>query len=132
VFTVWSNTFTDMAAIQPDIREWPVPSLGLLEGTVLGAADFTDYYPFQTERGEIRDGAYVPIAREEWRRLPMEQQFDAVLYLGSPSTLTKSRVGATLCADSEYRAMRRDRMRRSEMPSEMDGLTPHCDAISAR
>jgi hypothetical protein len=27
--------------------------------------------------------------------------------------------------------MRRDRMRRTEMPVEMDGLTPHCDAIAA-
>jgi hypothetical protein len=131
VFTVWSNTFTDMDAIQPDVREWPVPSLALLQGTTLGAADFTDYYPFQTERGEVRDGEYVPITRAEWRQMPMEQQFDAVLYLGPPSTLTKSRVTPALCADSEYRAMRRDRMRRTEMPPEMDGLTPYCEAISA-
>jgi hypothetical protein len=129
VFTVWTNSFTEMDTIQMNVREWPQPSLALLPGTILGAADFADYYPFQTERGEIRDGQYVPITRAEWRKLPMEQQFDAVLYLGASSTLTKSRVTRALCADSAYREMRRDRMRRSEMPPEMDGLTPHCDAV---
>ncbi len=130
VFTVWTNTFTEMDAIQSDVRAWSQPSLALLRGTTLGAADFTDYYPFQTERGEIRDGKYVPITRAEWRRLPMEQQFDGVLYLGASSTLTKSRVTPALCADSAYREMRRDRMRRSEMPPEMDGLTPYCNTVS--
>lgn len=129
VFTVWTNTFTELNAIQPDVSEWPQPSLALLPGTTLGAADFTDYYPFQTERGEIRDGTYVPISAAEWRKLPMEQQFDAVLYLGPSSTLIKSRVTPSLCAESAYREMRRERMRRSEMPPEMDGLTPHCNSV---
>ena len=101
----------------------------LLAGTALGAADFSDYYPFQTERGEIRNGQYMPISSAEWRKLPMDQQFDAVLYLGAPSTLVKSRVTAALCADAAYRDMRRERMRRSETPPEMDGLTPHCNSI---
>jgi hypothetical protein len=131
VFTVWTNTFTEMEKIQPDIRQWPQPSLARLAGTVLGAADFADYYPFQTERGEIRNGQYVPISPAEWRKLPMEQQFDAVLYVGSPSTLVKSRVTAALCADAAYRDMRRERMRRSEMPPDMDGLTPHCTSALA-
>jgi hypothetical protein len=130
VFTVWTNTFTELGAMQADVRSWPQPSLALLAGTTLGAADFADYYPFQTERGEIRNGQYVPISAGEWRKLPMDQQFDAVLYVGSPSALVKSRVTPALCADAAYREMRRERMRRSEMPAEMDGLTPHCDSIS--
>jgi len=132
VFTVWTNTFTELDAIQASVTEWTVPSLTLVSGTVLGAADFSDYYPFQTERGEIRGGEYVPISEDEWRPLPMEQQFDAVLYLGSPTTLNQSRVTPALCADSDYREMRRDRMRRTEMPPEMDGLTPYCEEMLGR
>jgi hypothetical protein len=131
VFSVWTNSFTALDGIQSNVHDWAVPSLTMLRGTTLGAADFTEYYPFQTERGEIRGGQYVPIAREQWRPLPMEQQFDAVLYLGPPETLTKSRVTAAQCRDRAYREMRRDRMRRTEMPAEMDGLTPHCDALTA-
>jgi hypothetical protein len=40
----------------------------------------------------------------------LENQVDAVLYLGPPSTMTRSRLSATLCADPGYRQMRTRRM----------------------
>ena len=41
---------------------------------------------------------------------------DAVLYLGSPSALTESKLPAALCADVGYLSMRRERMRWAGMP----------------
>jgi hypothetical protein len=42
--------------------------------------------------------------------------FDAVLYLGPPSTMTTSRLPQSLCADVSYIAMRRERMALSGLP----------------
>jgi hypothetical protein len=36
----------------------------------------------------------------------MEEQFDAVLYLGPPSSITMSEISAAQCADVNYRKMR--------------------------
>ncbi|MXY24063.1 MAG: hypothetical protein F4Y45_06015 [Acidobacteria bacterium] len=85
VFTVWVNASTDLEALQADISTWPAPSLAHVRGTLLGAADFETFYPFDVPRARLVEGALVPIAREEWRTLPMEEQFDAVLHLGSPA-----------------------------------------------
>lgn len=40
----------------------------------------------------------------------MEEQFDAVLYLGPVSSITMSEVSAALCADAEYTKMRLARL----------------------
>jgi hypothetical protein len=83
VFTIFT---ADVTALQPDAASWPVPSLALVRGTVLGAADFTAYYPSEAMgRFAIRDGKpdfSAPIPREQWKTLRAEDQFDAVLYLG--------------------------------------------------
>ena len=80
VFTVWVNASTDLEALQADVGTWLAPSLALL-----GAPDFETFYPFNVPRARLVDGALVPIPREEWRTLPMDEQFDAVLHLGSPA-----------------------------------------------
>ena len=86
VFTVWVNARTDLRSLQPDVDSWPAPSLAHVRGTLLGAADFEDYYyPPEVPRARFIDGRLVPIPREEWRTLPMEEQFDAVLHLGRPA-----------------------------------------------
>ena len=40
----------------------------------------------------------------------MQEQFDAWLYLGDPSTITMSRLSGELCADEDYIAMRLGRI----------------------
>ena len=40
----------------------------------------------------------------------MEEQYDAVLYLGPVSSITFSELPAALCADDEYKRMRLARM----------------------
>ena len=100
VFTVWPTAGVDLPELQPDVASWRAPSLALVRGTVLGAADFTAFYPAEVPRRvTIRDGRIVPIPREQWRSLSAEEQFDAVLYLGPPSGMTRSLLSPALCRD---------------------------------
>jgi hypothetical protein len=86
VFTIFT---ADPAALQPDAASWPSPSLAIIRGTVLGAADFTAYYPSEAMgRFPIKDGQpdfSAPIPRDQWKTLRAEDQFDAVLYTGKGS-----------------------------------------------
>jgi hypothetical protein len=83
VFTIFT---ADVSALQPDAADWPSPSLAVIRGTVLGAADFTKYYPSEAMgRFPIKDGQpdfSAPIPRDQWKTLRAEDQFDAALYLG--------------------------------------------------
>ena len=89
VFTIFTG---DIGGIQPDVASWPSPSLAIVRGTVLGAADFTAYYSSEAMgRFAIKDGKpdfSAQIPRDQWKTLRAEDQFDAVLYTGKgPSPL---------------------------------------------
>ena len=100
VFTIW--TATKVAALQADIASWPAPSIALVRGTPLGAADFTFYYGSEAMgRFAIRDGKadfskHIP--PDQWRTLRAEDQFDAVLYPG-PEPPIMVRDSPERCAD---------------------------------
>lgn len=82
VFTIFT---ADVSSLQPDAASWPSPSLAIVRGTVLGAADFTAYHKEDLPRIAIRDGRpdfSAPIPRDQWKTLRAEDQFDAILYLG--------------------------------------------------
>ena len=110
LFTVWTPTNLDVATLQADAAQWKRPSLTLVRGTQLGALDFAVWGPASTTRFALRDGKPSPIAKEDWRLLRMEDQFDAILYLGPPASITHSEVTAELCADAAWLKMRVDRM----------------------
>ncbi len=78
VFSIWTNTLTDLQAAQPSVSSWPNPSLAMLRGTLLGAQDFAVYYPFPVYKFD-KSGKIT--AQKPARPLRMEEQFDAVLYL---------------------------------------------------
>ena len=123
VFTVWPAAGVDLPELQPDVASWRAPSLALVRGTVLGAADFTAFYPAEVPRRvTIRDGRIVPIPREQWRSLSAEEQFDAVLYLGPPSGMTRSLLSPALCRDPAYMDMRRERLSLVEMQRNLEQL----------
>jgi len=86
VFTILPETRRDLRLLQPDVASWPVPSLALLRGTLLGS---TIWDP-----------------RPQRRPVRMEEQFDAILYLGSPSSMTSTRLAPALCSDRNYIEMR--------------------------
>jgi len=75
VFNIWTNV-ASLGPLQDDVDSWPVPSLALVRDTPLGVANFASYFP-----PTVFD---IPIDL----RVPMQDQFDAVLYLGPITTWT--------------------------------------------
>jgi hypothetical protein len=92
-FNVWTNTTVELERRQRNIASWPVPSLTLVRGTKLGTLDFK-YFS----------------GMENAAPTTMEQQFDAVLYLGPVSSITMSEVSPAQCADAGYTKMRLARL----------------------
>ncbi len=100
VFTVW-NADDALATVQPDVASWPAPSLAVLGGTTIGAADASVFVPAPA-RFTFRDDRRVEVPRDQWRPLRAEDQLDAVLYLGPRSALTRVPLSAAICSDPEY------------------------------
>jgi hypothetical protein len=59
------------------------------------------------------------------------EYYDALLWLGAPSTLTFSRLPRTLCEDASYLAMRRARMASQGAERQQEELDRECSASSA-
>lgn len=87
VFTIHTETRQDLSVLQPDVALWPKPSLAVLRDTSLGAA--------------------MIYSRHQSR---LADQFDAVLYLGSPADMTLSTLPRALCSDHSYLDMRLARL----------------------
>jgi hypothetical protein len=51
-------------------------------------------------------GSTIWDSRPQRRPVRMEDQFDAILYLGPPSSMTAAKLAPTLCSDRVYMAMR--------------------------
>lgn len=132
VFSIKTEAVLDLRTLQPDVARWPIPSLALTAGTVLGAADYAIYAAGAPPRVAIVDGTMVPVPREQWRVWPMERQFDAVLYLGPPSSITYSELAPALCADPGYMAMRLGRLAEAGPPGEAARLTAYCAGVRQR
>lgn len=129
VFNIKTERAVDLRDLQADVATWPVPSLALTRGSVLGAADFTFYYPSGTRRFVVKDGLpdfSAPIPRNGWLALRMEDQFDAVLYLGAPVTTSTPDLPPALCADPDYMAMRRERLALVGPPGSLERLNAYC------
>lgn len=95
VFAI-SSAFTDLTKMQADAASWPIPSIARIQGTVIGGRPYASFYQLPPGPG--------------WNAVKMEDQFDAVLYLGPASSVTMSRFPPELCFDSSYMKMRLGRM----------------------
>lgn len=82
VFTIWSLD-QPLLAVLPQASEWPKPALASTAGTTLGAIDVGRLTTFPP-RARIVNGRIEPLPKEQYATLPIEQQLDAVLYLGAP------------------------------------------------
>jgi len=109
LFSILGPTPVDLATIQPSVKSWTSPRLALTHGTVLGETDFTSYFRNPPDRRTIRDGALASIDREQWQAMPLSGEFDAILYLGPPASLTTRGLSPALCADAAYMRMRESR-----------------------
>lgn len=129
VFNIWPAMGMgkpDLSTLQADVARWKVPSLATTRGTVFGAADFLAYYT-PDFRVTIRDGKPARLTPETWARMRMEDQFNAVLYLGPTSAMTFQRLSRDRCAEASYMAMRTQRM--ALLPggqSQVDRLKKYC------
>jgi hypothetical protein len=123
VFSVWTLTSGDVTALQADVATWREPSLALLRGTSLGVAEFAFYYPFEVFNA---DGTGV----RSRTGLRMEDEFDAVLYLGPPPAMTSARLSPALCADPGYMEMRLRRLAMCGMQREVDWLKWYCATVA--
>jgi hypothetical protein len=131
VFVIWPNS--QLADIQPDVTSWKAPSLAAIKATVLGAADVGRYWgdnPMAATRFAFREGNLVPVPREQWRSLPAEDQFDAVLYLGPPSAMTSIQWSPAICEDAEFIETRLRRIALAGLPqAEADRLKQYCATV---
>ena len=91
VFSIWTNTTVQLERMQSTVASWPIPSLALVRGTKLGTVSFAAYSGLQSGR-------------------LMEDQYDAVLYLGPVSTITSAQMSPALCRDAAYMKMRLSRL----------------------
>ncbi len=69
VFAIWTQTWADLKVLQADVVAWPVPSLAIVRGTLLGAIDFASYFPSEPGRLALHNGQRADVPREQWRFL---------------------------------------------------------------
>jgi hypothetical protein len=114
IFSIW-QLGDELKAVQPDVESWKAPSLAIIRGTTLGAADITAFQP-SPMRMKFEGSKPAPIPREEWRKLRAEDQFDAVLYFGPNSAMTQMPLSARICSDTRYVAERLRRIALTGVP----------------
>jgi hypothetical protein len=102
--------FADLTALQPDVANWTPPKLASIRGTPLGEASVLFYYP---EGIYIRrpDNTWEQVKADPQRSPLMQDQFDAILYMGPQGSITFSTLTASQCADQDYMQMRIGRMK---------------------
>jgi hypothetical protein len=126
LFTVWTNTNRDLTELQANVPSWPRPSLTLLKGNTLGATDFAWYYPDKPPRLSFDGPRPSPVPISDWRTLRMEEQFDALLYLGTPADITLSRLSQSVCTIPGYLDERIRRLAFGPPGSSADTLKQFC------
>jgi hypothetical protein len=125
LFSIWTHTSGgDLATLQAGIAAWQRPALALTKMTILGATPFRFYRPV---------GADGP---------RMDEQFDAILYLGPVSSITirRGEISPSLCANDTYMKMRLNRMALIDPPtaaprpvqSPAERLQQYCDNAMQR
>jgi hypothetical protein len=62
----------------------------------------------------------------EWKMMRMEDEFNALLYLGPPSSMTNTTIPAALCHDSQYVNTRLRRLARFGPPVEVENFKKAC------
>jgi hypothetical protein len=93
VFSIWTHSYGDLAALQSDIASWRTPSLVLIHDTSWGLASFFSFYPVDGLMIIRRNaaGQTEQVMLHPKRAPARQEEFDAVLYLGPPSDFTYSK-----------------------------------------
>jgi hypothetical protein len=107
------------------IESWPIPSLALVQATTMGASNEPSS---QMPRVMIREGGRpVPVPRDEYIALALQEQMDAILYLGAVSGATIVPTPPSMCSDRAYITRRLERMKIGGLPpAVIDQLRTFC------
>lgn len=122
VFTIWNERA--VAKLYAEAATWPSPALVAVAGTALGQMDVSAVNA--GPRGHIANGRIEPLPKEQYARLPIEQQLDAFLYLGqaAPQPITRS---AEPCSRPGFLEERLRRIAVSGIPQfEADAIRTLC------
>ena len=124
ILNIW--TLVDRNEQHPDeVNAWHVPSLAMVAGTTLGRTDFGSYSSGLGGRFSVQNGRFVPLPREQWRGKPLEEEFDAVLYLGPTGSMTTTSATAR-CQDAAFVAERLRRLTLAGPPVEVQRFKTAC------
>jgi hypothetical protein len=107
VFTIW-RLAEELTNAYREAKSWPQPAFVTVKGNSLGALDVARLYP-KMPRAQIVNGAITPLTPDAWAPLPIEQQLDAVLYLGESANDRHLEPPNTVCA---RRGFLEERLRR--------------------
>ena len=120
VFSV-TSTFADLSTVQKDVAGWPAPWLASLKGTLLGAAPYETFF-----------GPPPPV--DFFKANPnIEDHYDAVLVLGTASTLRFAPLEYPRCAHPYYSRMRVARMKIAGMTETFgERLSKECAAAAPK
>jgi len=126
-FVILSDSGPEAVNLQADIGSWRVPSLTLVRGTVLGAADFTTFNG-ENDRFTIRGvDDFVKLPKEQHKPMPMEEMADAILWNGVTAPPTPILLSKETCADPGYLSMRLKRIALAGLPKgEADAARKAC------
>jgi hypothetical protein len=126
-FVILSDAGAKTAALQQDIASWPVMSLALVRGTVLGAADFT-LFNGDNDRFAIRGSDdFVKISKDQYKPMRMEDLADAILWMGVTRPAAPILLSKQTCADPAYLPTRLKRIELAGLPKgEADVVKKAC------
>jgi hypothetical protein len=101
---------------------WPFPSIAKTKGTWLGALDLSSFYPKQVSIDKDCNLHTVDYPKDMQK--PMEELFDAFLYLGPQDLRLKEPLPADIALDMSYRMelQRRIALPRSPGPAIEDAM----------
>ncbi len=122
VFSVFQVSQSQRDTLQPGAA-WVPPSLAVIRGTSLGAHEDPS-----TVCGVVRNGKPDPEATRTAGTVRLEDQFDAVLYLGSRQTVAQ--LSPAICADPNYLTMRLGRLAAFGFSEEVDQLKRFCAQVA--
>ena len=120
VFSI-TSTYTDLSRFQSDVASWRTPGLAVLTGSLIGAAPYEAFF-----------GPPPPV--DYFKANPnIEDHYDAVLVLGTPSSLALGGLDYPRCAEPAYVNMRVGRMVLTGMPPTVaDRLAQECARAASR
>lgn len=114
VFSIYTNTKSDLAAAQPNVAGWQAPKLAIVAGTLLEHFQPWEAYIMVDPEKGIEEQAHADPERSP----TMAEQFDAILYLGPASSITMSKLPSVLCSDPGYLQMRSQRAVLTALPAQ--------------